>query len=142
MAPLPPPSATCNPLSQKPKVWPAVRTPKAKSLRESEKATPVGFHREGKARQPILHAKDATDLQILTKLGQVGRLCLGTAKLGRRSSLTSFFAELLGIVEIVMWRLDEERYRGIRVTRYPRCQDTPPNHLPSLSLFQILAIQE
>ena len=120
-------------------MWLAVRTPKAKSLRESEKATPGRVSQEG---QPILHAKDATDLQILTKLGQVGRLCLGTAKLGRRSSLTSFFGELLGIVEIVMWRLDEERYRGIRVTRYPRCQDTPPNHLPSLSLSQILAIQE
>ena len=76
-------------------MWPAARTPKAKSLRESEKATPGRVSQE---EQPILHAKDATDLQILTKLGQVGRLCLGTAKLGRRSSLTSFFGEELGIV--------------------------------------------
>ena len=109
--------------SQKPKVWLAVRTPKAKSLRESEKATPVGFHREGKARQPILHAKDATDLQILTKLGQVRRLCLGRQ---------NWEGDLYWWASLVSWEmfglLCRRRRRLMRsrnlVTLYRRCQDT------------------
>ena len=61
--------------------------------------------------KPILHAKDATDLQILTKLGQVRRLCLG-GKLGGRSLLMSFFAEL-GNVKIVT---SEEERMDVEVT--------------------------